>query len=131
VAALVHNHAGRVLLLQREGETWDVPQGAVGPGETVEEAVRREIAMQTGLQVRVRRLSGVYSEPETQVRSLPSGEVVQHIVNCFVCDVVETQHEPPVGTSLLFADPSHLPGPLSAYVRSFLANALNGEVAVC
>jgi hypothetical protein len=32
---------------------------------------------------------------------------------------------------LLFADPSHLPGPLSAYVRSFLANALNGEVAVC
>jgi len=131
VAALVYNHAGRVLLLQREGETWDVPQGAVGPGETVEEAVRREIAMQTGLQVRVRRLSGVYSEPETQVRSLPSGEVVQHIVNCFVCDVVETQHEPPVGTSLLFADPSHLPGPLSAYVRSFLANALNGEVAVC
>lgn len=131
VMALVRNHEGRVLLLQREGEPWHVPQGVVGPGETVREAVGREVAAQTGLQVRVQRLCGVYSEPEAQVRALPSGEFVQHIVNGFVCDMVEAQHEPPVGTSLLFADPCDMPFPVSAQLRSFLDDALSGDVVIC
>lgn len=131
VAALVLDGTGRVLLLQRAGQPWQVPQGVVGPGETVEEAVRREVATQTGLQVRVQRLSGVYSEPEAQVVALPSGEVVHNITNCFVCEVVEARNEPPAGTSLIFADPCNLPEPLSAQLRRWLLDARSGGVVVC
>ena len=130
VAALVFNSVGRVLLFRCEGEPWQVPLGMVGPGETVEQAIQREVATQTGLRVRVQRLSGVYSEPERQVITLPSGEVVHCIVNCFVCNVVETQNEQPAGTSLTFADAHNMPEPFSAQQRRWLTDALSGDVAV-
>lgn len=131
VAALVFNNDGSVLLLQHEGEPWQVPLGIVGPGETVEEAVRREVTTQTGIQVQGVRLSGVYSEPKRQVMTLPSGEVVHCIVNCFVCDMVEADYELPVGTSLTFVDPRNVPEPCSAQLRCWLANVVNGDVVVC
>jgi hypothetical protein len=92
--------------------------------------VRREVVTQTGIQVGVRRLSGVYSEPTIQVMTLPSGEVVHCIVNCFACDMVEAQNEPPVGTLLTFADPSNVPEPFSAQSRRWLTDALSGDVVV-
>ncbi|GLV54079.1 hypothetical protein KDH_09280 [Dictyobacter sp. S3.2.2.5] len=125
VMALVRDHEGKIALLQREGEVWHVPQGVVGPGETVQEAVLREVEAQAGLRVQVQRLCGVYSDPEIQVRALSTGEVVQHITNGFICDIVEIQHEPPSGTSLCFVDPHNIPFPVSEDVRRFLADALS------
>lgn len=57
VGALVFDDDGRLLLIQRGHEPgkglWSVPGGKVEPGETDQQAVRREIAEETGLLVRV------------------------------------------------------------------------------
>jgi ADP-ribose pyrophosphatase YjhB (NUDIX family) len=42
---------------------------------------------ETGLHITVERLTGVYSHPEQQVFSYPSGETVHFVTNCFLCRV--------------------------------------------
>ena len=58
---------GRVLLVQRGRAPgrglWSLPGGAVEPGERLEDAVRREVREETGLEVVVERLVGVYGKP--------------------------------------------------------------------
>ena len=58
---------GRVLLAHRRDiDWWNLPGGGMEIGETVEEAVRREVREETGLEVQVERLVGVYSKPQKQ-----------------------------------------------------------------
>ena len=58
--ALVVDAAGRVLLARRGIEPylglWDAPGGFVEPGESLEDAVRRELQEEAGLEVAVGRL---------------------------------------------------------------------------
>ena len=59
--------AGRVLLaLRRNIDWWNLPGGGMELGETVDEAMRREVREETGLEVEVERLVGVYSKPQKQ-----------------------------------------------------------------
>lgn len=58
---------GKVLLaLRRDIDWWNLPGGGMELGETVDEALQREVLEETGLQVRVGRLVGVYSKPQKQ-----------------------------------------------------------------
>ena len=63
VGAVVRDAAGRLLLVQRANEPgrglWSVPGGRVEPGETMPEAVVREVAEETRLAVVVTGLAGV------------------------------------------------------------------------
>jgi len=55
---------GRALLVRRGSEPlrgqWSIPGGLLEVGETLENGVRRELLEETGLQVRVLELIGVY-----------------------------------------------------------------------
>jgi ADP-ribose pyrophosphatase YjhB (NUDIX family) len=54
----------RLLLTRREDfDTWCLPGGGVEVGETLAQAARREAQEETGLQVALTRLVGVYSRP--------------------------------------------------------------------
>jgi ADP-ribose pyrophosphatase YjhB (NUDIX family) len=54
----------RVLLTRREDfEVWCLPGGAVDPGESLAEAAIREVREETGLDVELSRLVGLYSRP--------------------------------------------------------------------
>ena len=56
--------AGRILLTKREDfEVWCLPGGEVDPGESLAQAALREAREETGLEVRLTRLVGTYSEP--------------------------------------------------------------------
>ncbi|HMO56415.1 MAG TPA: NUDIX domain-containing protein [Roseiflexaceae bacterium] len=56
--------ADRVLLTRREDfEIWCLPGGAIEPGESLVEAARREVREETGFEVVIDRLVGLYSRP--------------------------------------------------------------------
>lgn len=66
VSALIV-HQGQILLAQRRDiDWWNLPGGGMEEGETVDEAVRREVYEETCLEVAVERLVGVYSKPQKQ-----------------------------------------------------------------
>ena len=62
----------RILLIKRKNEPfkgkWSLPGGFVEYGETVENAVVREILEETNLSSEVKELIGVYSEPDRDPR---------------------------------------------------------------
>jgi 8-oxo-dGTP diphosphatase len=67
VYALVFDEEQHVLLAHRRDiDWWNLPGGGMEHGETVEEAVRREVREETGLEVEVKYLVGVYSKPQKQ-----------------------------------------------------------------
>jgi 8-oxo-dGTP diphosphatase len=65
-----------VVLVKRGNEPyegkWALPGGFVRYGERVEEAAVREALEETGLEVKLQRLVGIYSDPERD----PRGHVV-------------------------------------------------------
>ncbi len=68
-AAYITNDQGQVLLVQtnHRQDTWELPGGQVEEGETLEEAVVREVEEESGIEIRVRGVSGVYQNTESGV----------------------------------------------------------------
>jgi 8-oxo-dGTP diphosphatase len=67
VFALIFNYEKQILLgHRRDIDWWNLPGGGMESGETVDEAVCREVREETGLEVKVERLVGVYSKPQKQ-----------------------------------------------------------------
>jgi 8-oxo-dGTP diphosphatase len=61
VAGIVVNDEGKVLVIRRrDNNHWEPPGGVLELDETFEEGVRREVQEETGVLVRVDRLTGVY-----------------------------------------------------------------------
>ena len=78
----------KVLLTERaDNKQWCLPSGGVDPGETVEETCIREVYEETGLNVRVTRLGGVYSNPH-QLVEYPDGNKVHVIALSFVAEII-------------------------------------------
>ena len=62
--AVIFDDAGRLLVCHRRDlDVWDLPGGGVEPGEAPWDAVVREVAEETGLEVKVDALTGVYRKP--------------------------------------------------------------------
>ncbi len=66
VSALLFDERRVLLAHRRDIDWWNLPGGGMELGETIEEAVRREVLEETGLEVEVERLVGVYSKPQKQ-----------------------------------------------------------------
>jgi HAD superfamily hydrolase (TIGR01450 family) len=90
VAALIFNRNKQVLLIKRKDNSyWALPTGRMERGETLEEAVVREIMEELNLKIRVKNLVGLYSHPSDQVLSYSSGETIQFVAACFFCEIEE------------------------------------------
>lgn len=84
VSAVVLNEAGEILVIERtDSGLWSIPGGAMEPGETVSQAVERELYEETGYHVRVDRLVGIFANP-AHVIGYDDGEVRQEFSICFV-----------------------------------------------
>ena len=61
VAGVTFDAAGRVLVIKRrDNGQWQAPGGVLELNESFEEGVVREVAEETGVEVAVERLTGVY-----------------------------------------------------------------------
>lgn len=85
--ACITNEKGEVLLQKRSDkeEIWSLPGGAIEIGESIEEAVIREVKEHTGLNVKVEHLIGVYSKYFT---TYPNGDSTQSICYFLKCNVL-------------------------------------------
>ncbi len=78
------SRARELLLMQRsDNGLWGLPGGYVEPGESVLEATRREVREETGYEIDLGRLVGVYSDPKHQVIAYADGRRVQAVNLCF------------------------------------------------
>ncbi|GAB90160.1 NUDIX hydrolase [Gordonia rhizosphera] len=71
VAGVVIDDYGRILVIKRRDDgTWQIPGGVLELDESIEDGVKREIEEESGIVVRVGRLSGVYKNLTRGVVSL-------------------------------------------------------------
>ena len=95
---------GRLLFIRREDfHVWCLPGGSVEPGETIAQAACREAQEETGLQVRLERLVGIYSRPSSE-------GFIGHIF-LFAATPLASQLRPQPGETLeaRFFNPAALP----------------------
>jgi 8-oxo-dGTP diphosphatase len=75
VAGVVVRDDGRVLAVRRrDNQHWEPPGGVLELAETFDQGVRREVFEETGIEVHVERLTGVY-------KNMPRG-VVALVFRC-------------------------------------------------
>ncbi|MGW2934219.1 NUDIX domain-containing protein [Streptomyces sp. NPDC055722] len=83
VVAFVRDRAGRVLMVQRsDNGRWALPGGGHDIGEYIGDTVVREVREETGIEVEVLGLSGIYTDPGHVMR-YDDGEVRQQFSICF------------------------------------------------
>ena len=93
VAAIVHNAEGELLLQEKSDGTWSLPAGAIEPGETAEQAVRRKLLEETQLKAGDVVLLGCYSGTDFR-HTYPNGDQVEYVVLLFLCSVNELSNSP-------------------------------------
>jgi len=82
--AAIFNDLGEILLMERaDGSGWCLPCGFVEPGETPVEGILREAREETGLEIAVKRLVGIFTRT-------PSAKNGPHTIVSIVhlCEVV-------------------------------------------
>jgi 8-oxo-dGTP pyrophosphatase MutT (NUDIX family) len=130
VSAVILTREG--LLLQRRSDNglWGLPGGSVEPGESVVEALVREVREETGLEVEPTRLVGVYSAPSLgQVVTYPDGNVIHYVSSSFECRIVGgTLVCGEESLELVWFDPRRLPAEFVPMHRVRVEDALVGRV---
>lgn len=67
VAGLVTNDEGKILLVHSPWRGWEYPGGLIEPGETFEEALRREIREESGVEVEILSFVGICKNVEKNI----------------------------------------------------------------
>ena len=81
------NHAKVLLTRRTDNGMWCLPGGMIEAGETVAEGCEREVWEETGLRVRVTRLTGVYSDSH-HVTVYPDGNQAHVVVLNFEVELL-------------------------------------------
>ncbi len=81
--AIVLNDAGELLLVHKvDNDQWALPGGGMDPGESISQCIVREVKEETGMDVEVTGIVGIYTNPN-HVIAYDDGEVRQQCSVCF------------------------------------------------
>jgi 8-oxo-dGTP diphosphatase len=87
VMGVIYDAHSRVLLVRQTADgLWSTPGGVLEPEETPAAAVVREVQEETGLEVSIVRLLGVFGGPSFVVQ-YPNGDRSQYLSAIFECAV--------------------------------------------
>lgn len=83
VVAIVQDDQGRVLMIHKtDNDKWALPGGGHEPGESITDTVVREVKEETGYDVEVDTITGIYTNPH-HVMAYDDGEVRQQFSIAF------------------------------------------------
>ena len=83
VTAIVPNERSHILMVHKtDNDLWALPGGAMDLGEYIADAVVREVKEETGIDVEVTGVVGLYTNPN-HVMAYDDGEVRQQCSICF------------------------------------------------
>jgi 8-oxo-dGTP pyrophosphatase MutT (NUDIX family) len=132
IAVIIFNEQGEVLLQRRKDvNQWCLLSGHVEFGETITEAVLREVVEETGAPCQIVRFIGLYSGPSSQTYYYDE-RTVQYITAYF-----EVKFMQPVDLSfsnnetreLRYFSPSAIPSELAQINPDWLQDALSTQHA--
>lgn len=125
-SVVVRDYRGRVLLLRRSDTgRWTIPTGGLKRNETLTGCAVRECREETGLDIEIVRLAGLFSDPR-HVTAYADGEVRQPVNACFEARLVggdlKVNDE---STEAVWASPAELDGfDIHPSIRRRLAHGL-------
>ena len=129
VVATVRDQQGRLLMIHRtDNDLWALPGGGHDIGESIADTVVREVREETGIEVELTGLTGIYTNPR-HVMAYDDGEVRQQFSICFtarpVSGELRTSSE---SREVRWVDPADL-DQLSMHpsMRLRIAHALDGR----
>jgi ADP-ribose pyrophosphatase YjhB (NUDIX family) len=130
VNALVFK-GGDVLLVRRtDNGLWCIPGGHVDLGETLDQACLRELREETGLEGRVVRLVGVYSDPAHSLH-IAQGPEWHTVRVSFLCEITGGTMRPSEETSEMgYFDADHPPPLITDHARRIQDALRSGPEAV-
>jgi 8-oxo-dGTP pyrophosphatase MutT (NUDIX family) len=130
VSAVILGRDGVLLQQRDDNRLWGLPGGAVDPGESVAQAIVREVREETGLEVEPIRVIGIYSAPEHhQIVTYPDGNVIHYVSTAFECRIVGgTLACGDESLALAWYHPERLPEDLLPMSRIRIHDALAHEI---
>ncbi|MEH7886018.1 NUDIX hydrolase [Bacillus sp. JJ1609] len=122
VAVGVMNETGELLLQKRRDGLWGVPGGFIELGESTEEAGRREVIEETGIEIGKLDLVGVFSGEQHYVK-LPNGDEFYPVTIAYVTNEIKGGILNPDGketTEAKFFKVNELPEELNPLIKNLI-----------
>lgn len=128
IAVIIFNDSGEILLQRRKDvDRWCILSGHVEFGETITEAVQREVLEETGAHAQIVRFIGLYSSPESQTYFYKE-RTVQYVTAYFEArftEPVDLAYSNNETKELRFFSTENLPGELAQINADWLHDALD------
>jgi ADP-ribose pyrophosphatase YjhB (NUDIX family) len=88
-SAVIFNEMRKKILLTKRADNgqWCLPSGGMEPGENASETCIREVREETGLNIEVKRLIGIYTTPHELI-VYPDGNQFQLVAFCFEAEII-------------------------------------------
>jgi len=133
VAAAIFNDKGEILLQKRRDvNKWCVISGHVEFGETIENAILREIEEETTVKANIVRLIGIYSSPASQTY-VYDDRTVQYITSYFEAKLlgeINSDYSNAETQELKFFKLEDIPKDLAQLNSNWLKDAVNKKETV-
>jgi ADP-ribose pyrophosphatase YjhB (NUDIX family) len=129
VVAVVRDEQGRLLMIHRtDNDLWALPGGGHEIGEFIADTVVREVREETGIEVEVTGLTGIYTNPR-HVMAYDDGEVRQQFSICFTARPIGGElRASSESREVRWVDPADLDQlPMHPSMRLRITHALEGR----